>query len=91
MYVWLAQRLHRISPGKPQFVDWNSLHQQFGQEYARIRDFRRFFHETLRQVLAVYPNARLDSDERGVTLAHSSPPVPSKQYYLASPTVEKPI
>src|SRR6266700_3579859 len=26
-YVWLAQRLHRVPPGKPQFVDWNSLHE----------------------------------------------------------------
>ena len=57
IYTWLAQRLHRIAIGKPQFVDWNSLHEQFGQGYDRIRDFRRGFLETLRQVQVVYPMA----------------------------------
>jgi hypothetical protein len=46
VYVWLAQRLHRVPAGKPQFVDWNSLHEQFGQGYDRIRDFRRRFLQT---------------------------------------------
>jgi hypothetical protein len=30
MYVWLAQRLHRVPLGKPQFVAWTTLHEQFG-------------------------------------------------------------
>lgn len=74
-YVWLAQRLHRIPPGKPQFVGWASLAEQFGQGFARVRDFRRQFLRTLRQVTAVYPAARLEADERGLTLWHSPPPV----------------
>jgi hypothetical protein len=75
MYVWLAQRLHRISMGKPQFVAWKLLHEQFGQRFARIRDFRRKFLRTLRHVAAAYPAARVSSDDRGLTLAHSPPPV----------------
>src|SRR6516225_5610948 len=43
VYVWLAQRLHRVSAAKPQFVAWSLLHEQFGQGFARIRDFRRKF------------------------------------------------
>jgi hypothetical protein len=35
IYVWLAQRLHRVPTSKPQFVDWDSLHEQFGQGFAR--------------------------------------------------------
>src|SRR3954451_5963846 len=31
VYCWLAQRLHRIPDGKPQFVPWPALHEQFGQ------------------------------------------------------------
>jgi hypothetical protein len=31
MYCWMAQRLHRIPPGKPQFVPWTALQEQFGQ------------------------------------------------------------
>jgi hypothetical protein len=78
VYVWLAQRLHRIPPGKPQFVDWNSLHEQFGQGFARIRDFRRRFLQTLRHVATAYPTARITADDRGLSLAYSPPPVPSK-------------
>ena len=75
VYTWLAQRLHRIAPAQPQFVGWANLHDQFGQGYARVRDFRKRFLDTLRQVHAVYPEARLSADERGLTLEHSPPPV----------------
>src|SRR6266545_4548513 len=78
VYVWLAQRLHRVPAGKPQFVDWNSLHEQFGQGFARVRDFRRRFLQTLHQVTAAYPSARIINDERGLTLEHSPPPVPPR-------------
>jgi Plasmid encoded RepA protein len=75
VYVWLAQRLHRVPAGKPQFVDWASLHEQFGQGFARIRDFRRKFLQTLNHVTSAYPAARMSADDRGMTLSHSPPPV----------------
>lgn len=75
VYVWLAQRLHRVPPDKPQFVGWANLHEQFGQGYDRVRDFRRRFLHTLRQVLTAYPAARLAVDERGALLSHSPPPI----------------
>jgi hypothetical protein len=78
IYVWLAQRLHRIAPGKPQFVGWANLHEQFGQGYERVRDFRRQFLHTLQQVQVVYPTAGLAHDEQGVTLHQSPPPVMSR-------------
>ena len=78
VYTWLAQRLHRVPAGKPQFVPWAGVYDQFGQGYARIRDFRRRFLETLRQVQAVYPESRLSADEKGITLEHSPPPIAGK-------------
>ena len=78
MYVWLAQRLHRVPAGKPQFVAWASLHEQFGQGFARIRDFRRRFLQTLHQIGSAYPAARITADDKGLTLAHSPPPVPPR-------------
>lgn len=81
-YVWLAQRLHRVVPGRPQFIPWISLHEQFGQGFARVRDFRRRFLQTLHQVTAVYPNARLSTDEKGITLHQSPPPIPSRTISL---------
>ncbi|WP_162660433.1 replication protein RepA [Tuwongella immobilis] len=78
VYVWLAQRLHRIAPNRPQFIDWVSLYEQFGQGFGRVRDFRRRFLQTLREVILVYPKARIDADGRGLTLFHSSPPVAAR-------------
>jgi hypothetical protein len=78
LYCWLAQRLHRIPRGKPQFVSWGSLHKQFGQGYNRVRNFRRDFLTTLRLVQTQYSVAHLDLDEKGLYLSHSLPPVPSK-------------
>ncbi len=79
VYVWLAQRLHRVPPGKPQFLAWDTLHEQFGQGFARVRDFRRQFLHTLHHVGAVYPAARLSADDKGLTLSHSPPPVAPRQ------------
>lgn len=75
VYVWLAQRLHRVPTAKPQFIAWDSLHEQFGQGFARIRDFRRKFLQTLNHVGSAYPAARLSADDGGLTLSHSPPPI----------------
>lgn len=75
IYCWLAQRLHRIPVGKPQFVPWTALYDQFGQGYKHIRFFRRDFLKVLAQVKAVYSEARFGGDMRGITLEASSPPV----------------
>jgi hypothetical protein len=32
VYSWLAQRLHRINPNRPAFIQWPALKQQFGPD-----------------------------------------------------------
>jgi hypothetical protein len=76
IYTWLAQRLHRVPPGPGQFLPWTAVQEQFGQGYDRIRKFREVFRTTLKLVTAVYQDARIDLDGRGMTLFHSRPPVP---------------
>lgn len=83
-YCWLAQRLHRIPVGKPQFVPWAGMFDQFGQGYKHIRFFRRDFLKFLAQVKAVYPDAKFSDDRRGVTLEHSLPPVAKRIYLLST-------
>jgi len=65
IYSWLAQRLHRIPVEKPQTVSWIALHAQFGQGYnpEHIRKFRQKFRVALKEVLTVYPAARVEDDE----------------------------
>jgi hypothetical protein len=85
IYAWLAQRLHRIDPGKPAFIPWTALKTQFGWHYDRIRDFRRVFERTLRLVHTQYRATRFETDERGLTLWHSSPPVKGRIAIVARP------
>lgn len=80
IYAWLAQRLHRIPSGKPQQITWPAMYDQFGQGFARLRDFRRDFLKTLHQVHAAYPHARLEVTEVGLILSNSPPPVPPRQF-----------
>jgi hypothetical protein len=75
VYAWLAQRLHRVDPNRAAFIPWSALQQQFGPDYERVRDFRRFFRRTLAQVLVRYQTARVDIDEHGMTLRNSPSPV----------------
>jgi Plasmid encoded RepA protein len=82
LYAWLAQRLHRVTPLKPAFITWAALKQQFGPDFGRIADFKKFFRIALRQVRARYDRALLDLDGNGITLHHSLPPVTKRQVLL---------
>ena len=75
VYMWLAQRLHRIDPKRGQFIPWAALHTQFGQGYKLIRQFRAAFLGVLREVKTQYPQARFKTDKGGILLGHSKPPV----------------
>ena len=81
-YCWLAQRLHRVPHGKPQFIPWTALHEQFGHSYRLIRLFRRDFLKHLTQVKLVYPDARFSTDGRGMFLETSQPPVAKRLVQL---------
>jgi hypothetical protein len=81
LYSWLAQRLHRVNPNRPAFISWAALKEQFGPDYGRIRDFKRFFRQTLTQVLTRYKAARIELDGYGMRL-HSSPPPVTKRLLM---------
>jgi hypothetical protein len=75
LYCWLSQRLHRINPGKPAFISWAALRDQFGWHYGKMYKFRQVFRDTLCMVLSQYRAARLELDDRGMTLRNSPSPV----------------
>jgi hypothetical protein len=75
IYTWLAQRLHRVDPNKPAFVPWVSLKEQFGHGFGRMDNFKRDFRMTLKQVAAVYREAKFSLDGKGMRLLNSTPPV----------------
>jgi hypothetical protein len=75
LYAWLAQRLHRINPHRPAFIAWSALKEQFGPDYDRMDNFKRFFRKTLAQVQRRYQSGRFELDSRGMTARNSPPPV----------------
>jgi hypothetical protein len=76
LYCWLAYRLHVLSG--PRQVTWKSLMGQFGNGYKEQFHFKPRFLENLALAMAVYPEAKVDIDDRGLTLRPSKPPVPQK-------------
>ena len=81
VYCWLAYRLHSLSVSK--LVTWKALHAQFGRGLARLDHFRWYFTQNVNLALAVYPDAKVDIDGRGLVLNPSRPPVAPKIVSLA--------
>jgi hypothetical protein len=77
IYIWLAYRLHQLT--KPQPISWAALYDQFGGGYALIRQFRAKFREPLALALAAYPEAHVSTDDKGLILYPSAPPVPERR------------
>lgn len=66
-------------------MTWKSLHGQFGIGYNRLDHFRRKFSENLHLAAAVYPDAKVAIDAKGVVLFPSRPPV-APRMIASSPT-----
>ncbi len=81
IYAWLSHRLHRVRYADGQFVPWSKIKEQFGSTYKRLPKFREVFRREFRQVMAVYPEARVyeeianDGTPNGLRLHTSPPPV----------------
>jgi len=73
LYVWLTYRMSYLR--KPTLVPWQGLQNQFGAEYARLRDFRCRVLRHLEFVVRVYPTVRLGSTDPGLRLYPSPPHV----------------
>lgn len=76
VYGWLAHRLCRVRRNKGERVPWALLKEQFGQEIASMKFFKEKLSAVLKDVLLVYPTARLGTWAGGIVLLPSPPPVP---------------
>lgn len=85
IYMWLAQRLHRIRD--MQFITWKALKDQFGDGYKRMADFKMQFRKVLGIVKLVYKDAKIEEvKNKGFHLFNSPSPLSkAKTHYLISP------
>ena len=72
-YAWLAYRLHILE--RPVVISWPALYLQFGGGFKAMFHFKPAFTSAIRLALAVYPDARVQADDGGITLHPSPPPV----------------
>jgi hypothetical protein len=77
IYVWLAYRLHSLS--KPMPVSWPAIHAQFGAGFALVKHLKPRFIDALKIALAVYPEADVNVEKRGLILHPSAPAVPKTE------------
>lgn len=73
IYCWLAYRLHVLPSSKS--ITWRAIYMQFGTAYKEQFHFKPRFIESLKLALAVYPEAKVDMDDRGIVLQPSRPPI----------------
>lgn len=88
IYAWLAQRLHRISSPKGNFIHWAGLKEQFGFNYKHMYKFKQVFRETISRVLIVYPEAFrsvTEIDNKGLQLFNAKPPIKKSSHLIIKP------
>jgi hypothetical protein len=73
VYCWLAYRLHVLPAART--VSWPALYAQFGSSYKKLAHFKMRFVDALKVATAVYREANIDLDEKGLILKPSKPPV----------------
>ena len=74
IYCWLTYRMSYLK--KSTTIPWEVLQVQFGANYNRVRDFKRYFLNQLRCVLIVYQEAKVDVTDAGLMLCQSKPHIP---------------
>ena len=74
IYSWLTYKF--FSLGKDSLLEWELLMQQFGTDTKDKYKFREMFERQLKSVVTVYPQARVDTNHKGVLLKPSRTSVP---------------
>lgn len=74
IYCWLTYRMSYLK--KNTEIPWEVLQIQFGSNYERVRDFKKYFLNQLKKVNTVYPEVKVNFNESGLILYPSKPHIP---------------
>ena len=85
VYTWLAHRLCRVRNCQGDRISWVKLRDQFGREISDQRKFNQMMRDALKRVQLVYPKAKLDTWDSGITLLPSPPPVEKTKVVISLP------
>jgi hypothetical protein len=76
IYQWLTYRMSYLK--KPTTIPWPALQLQFGCDFGCVRDFKKKFLRHLKQVLRLYPQARVEPTGAGLKLWPSPTHIPMR-------------
>ena len=75
LYAWTTYKALAVArKGKPHFVPWRSLAQQFGAEYSDIDDFKKQAKSALKNIQEQYKGLKLAQADGGIVILPSSKP-----------------
>lgn len=81
IYMWLTHRMSYLQ--RRTVIPWAALGGQFGTGFALegqgLRDFKRAFLTQLKNVLVIYPNAKVSEGQHGLILYPSAPHVLTRE------------
>ncbi len=88
-YYWLGYRMTRLK--QAQTISWDALAAQFGDGYARQRDFRAGFARDITDIKELFPALPVVLSQRGLTLTPVGPealalPAPKPKAPTTEPT-----
>ncbi|CAN0470938.1 unnamed protein product [Phaeothamnion confervicola] len=72
-YYWLGYRMTRLKA--PTTISWDALAEQFGDGYARQRDFKAGFLRDIADITELFPKIPITASERGLILKPATPDV----------------
>lgn len=73
VYFWLGYRLYNID--RETFIPWTALATQFGDGYARMRDFTAAFGEDVEAIRDVFKKLPVAIEEDGIRMQPAGPDV----------------
>ncbi|MCC6590234.1 MAG: plasmid encoded RepA protein [Bryobacterales bacterium] len=80
LYAWSTYKaLSAARKGKPHFIPWRALAQQFGADYTNVHDFKKQANIAFKKIQEQYRGLKLKPEEGGIViLPTSKPAIPAK-------------
>lgn len=69
LYAWLTYRFYSLQ--KKTCIPWEALHSQFGADYKELKCFKFKLCQQMKNILEIYPHAKVAMDSKGLILMPS--------------------
>lgn len=85
IYLWMTQRLCRLSQNKPLFMTWPMLFEMFSGCEKHMKSFKQSFKTALKAARTAYPAAVIEEETEGFRFRYSPPPIQKTKAVVHKP------